>query len=163
MSDFWLSPMIPTEQDAIDIPGWRTKLRTALFDSRLHASDLTGKSLYAAQMHEGIWTRAEAPSSIKWSWMLHSSINCFLLNESEHIPQPPIRTYCYWLSIGWYTKRVVDEWLNSLPFKVAPPRPWRGTHGRMVVATIAQHYQTTSIWRDRFFDPRVQKEIDCEG
>lgn len=163
MTEFWLSPLIPSIENAGDIKGYRVFLRQSIFDSRLHASDISGRTLYAAQLHEGLISRAQLPSSIRWSWQLFSSINCFLLNESEHIPQPPLRTECYWISVSWYTKRVVDDWINSLPFKVAPAKPWRGSHGYRVIQAIASHYPVTKAWRDRFFDPRVIKEIDCEG
>lgn len=146
-----------------DVPKWRSYLRQLLYDRHAGASTLTGRTLHGFDLHESCFPRSVVPVSVSWNWMLFSSVNSCILRPDEHIPQPPTRIESFWLAVGWHSKRVVDEWIISLPFKVPPPTPWRGTSGYRVISYISLNYPVTKLWKQRFFDPRVKHEVNCEG
>jgi hypothetical protein len=105
-----------------NISKWRELLKEELLKKRKFKSDLSGQELYECHMHEGILTRANVPSCIKWSWMIFHEYNSFLLLPNEHIPNPPSREWCIERSFSLYGKDNVLEWYYSLPFKSFPFR-----------------------------------------
>lgn len=108
---------------------WRQTLRARLFEQRKGRSDLSGEPLTSGfHMHEGIFSRAYVPSSVRWNHLIFSGVNCFLLKPDEHIPDPPDRVLCYWIACKHYGQEYVDRWIDSLPFKVRPSTPWVGTN-----------------------------------
>ena len=85
-------------------------------------SDLSGKSLdYGFDMHEALFQRRWLPK--KHQWVLMCEYNVLLLRRDEHIPSPPTRTESYQILCKIYTQAVIDEWVESLPFKVPPDLP----------------------------------------
>lgn len=145
-----------------DVPRWRTELRRKLYDARKAHSDLTGTPLWRGSgfhVHEGLFPRRYVPKGIDWHWMLFSSVNCFLLTPTEHSPRPPDRAECYWLSVCWHGKDAVDQWIDSLPWKVAPDMPWRGTSGVNVIQRIRQRYKPSEQWYRRVMRPAAVLEL----
>ena len=93
--------------------------------------------------------------------MIFHEINCFLLLEDEHIPHPPSRTECYWMAIARYGKVAVDNWIESLPWKVPLEKPWAGTKG---IDVIEELYESRRIVKEQidYFRNKLSK-ITCEG
>jgi hypothetical protein len=144
-----------------DIIEWRKHLRVNLVHRRQWRSDLSGVHLdYTFQIHEGIIERAKLPKSVSWHYMIFHEYNCFLLTPEEHIPQPPSRTLCYWLAVVRYGKRPIDQWIDSLPWKVSPDRPWAGSVGRQEIVNAILHYDIPDSWATHLLSSR---EIDCEA
>lgn len=133
-----------------------------LFDQRKGRSDLTQISLGSGfEMHEGIFTRAHVPRSVRWYHLLFGGPNCFLLTPEEHRPDPPDRVVCYWLSVARYGKQAVDFWVDSLPFKSTPSKPWNGTSGHEVAQSIMAQYNTFAVL-NYFSNPVVAKRLNGE-
>lgn len=125
---------------------WRSHLREKLFKDRYGRSDLSQRGLRGSfDVHEGIFQRRWVGKQ-DWQEFLFSGVNCFLLRMDEHIPEPPTRTECYWISVARYGKDTVDEWIDSLPFKVRPSTPWAGTHGIEVLNAIRDSRIVGELW-----------------
>lgn len=135
------------------IRGWRRFLKEHLLADRDYVSDLTGRRFSflreEPQMHEGLITRAVVPSSVEWHPFIFHPINCFLLFESEHIPEPPSRALCYWLAVIRYGKEEVDAWVDSLPWKVPPDRAWAVVRGADVLKNELPWHLLTAEWKQR--------------
>lgn len=91
--------------------------------------------------------------------MIFSSVNCFMLLREEHYPQPPSREICYWLAVATHGKAEVDAWVDSLPFKVAPDKPWRNSSGIDAVNYIRRTRRVDSLWEKRMSHPKVLAEL----
>ena len=134
-----------------DIRSWRSMLRNQLATRRDYRSDISGARFKPADrvhLHEGMFTRAQIPRGIDWHYMIFHEYNCFLLHEKEHIPLPPNRIQCYWLSVCRHGQPVVDDWIDNLPWKVRPDTPWAGTDGREIVLDILRNSMETTwdLW-----------------
>lgn len=144
-----------------DVFRWRTFLRARLFDVRKGRSDLTLRSVSRGfDVHEGLIPRRLIPHSVSWQWMIFSSINCMMLLSEEHYPLPPSRIEAYWLSCVRHGKEVVDNWVDSLPWKVPLEKPWRRTHGWAVVQAMKNKYPVTSEWETFYLSPRAAVELN---
>lgn len=99
---------------------WREILKRHLLHKRHWKSDWSGSYLTTCHMHEGILTRANVPKSVPFFWMIYHEYNCFLLLDTEHIPEPPSREWCIQNSFERYGKENVCNWYYSIPFKVRP-------------------------------------------
>lgn len=138
-----------------EVSRWRRHLRDSLAEIRGYSSDLSGVYLHGAfDVHEGIIPRAVVNKGVDWHWMIFHEINCFLLLQDEHIPNPPSRTECYWMAVARYTKPIVDAWIVTLPWKVPLERPWAGTNGVEIIEHLyAEHRMTTkqiAYFRSRY-------------
>lgn len=138
------------------ITDWRMKLRKNLFVKRGARSDLTQRSLRDGRfdMHEGCFSRRWVGKEKQG--LLFAGPNVFLLLPEEHIPHPPDRATCYWLSVVRYTQPVVDAWIESLPYKSFRDYPWAATDGIEVLARIPDTYVVDSSW-DAWFKTAVRK------
>lgn len=140
---------------------WRIALRKRLHVKRNAVSDLTRLPiLNGFDLHEGLFQRHWVPKD-HWQHFLFSGPNVFLLRREEHIPNPPSREICYWLSVCRYSSYMVNQWINSLPWKVPPDQPWRGTHGLSIIAEIPEHYRVHRDWYKWFESSK--KLLDCEA
>lgn len=128
-----------------DVRQWRIALRERLYKDRWY-SDLTKRPIHEGfAMHEGLFQRRWV-SKESWQEYLFAGPNCFLILDSEHIPHPPDRTICYWLSVCRYGQDTVNRWIDSLPWKVPPDRPWAGTHGITVIQEIPHKWRVGNTW-----------------
>lgn len=145
---------------AKDISRWRSFLRSRLYDLRKGRSDLT---LHDAgqgfDIHESLIPRRLIPRSINWHWMIYNSINCMILLRDEHIPYPPSRTEAYWLACVRHGKEAVDTWLDGLPWKVKMEKPWRKTHGVVVLKSMRSRYTVSEDWDAFYLSPRAMVEL----
>lgn len=136
-----------------DIHSWRRFLKERLLAERDYVSDLTGRRFSLTreepQMHEGCITRAVVPGSVSWNYMIFHPYNCFLLFESEHIPEPPSRSLCYWLSVIRYGKEDVDAWIESLPWKAPPDKAWAVGRGIDILRDELPWGFMTVEWKQR--------------
>lgn len=132
-----------------DVRQWRIALREKLYKERLF-SDLTQRPIHQGfAMHEGLYSRRWVGKA-DWQGLLFAGPNCFLILDSEHIPHPPSREICYWLSVCRYGQDKVNRWIDSLPWKVAPDRPWAGTHGIAIIQQIQHRWTISSTWAKWF-------------
>lgn len=139
---------------------WRAHLRENLYKQRQGRSDLTQQSLrYGFEMHEGLFSRAYVPKA-HWQQFLFAGPNVFLLSNLEHQPQPPDRTTCFWLSVARYGLLHVQKWIESLPFKSDPGRPWQGTIGIEVLARIPDCWPVADTWYLWFASIRANIEME---
>ena len=99
---------------------WRQQLKAELYTKRNGLSDLSGIPLLTCHMHEGIISRAVVPKSVRWHFLIYHEFNCYLLNQEEHIPNPPPRSWAINLSYERYGRDAVREWFYGLPWKVVP-------------------------------------------
>lgn len=137
-----------------DVRQWRIALREKLYKQRLF-SDLTQRPIHEGfAMHEGIFSRRWVGKQ-DWQGLLFSGPNCFLILDSEHIPEPPDRTICYWLSVIRYGQANVDRWIDSLPWKVKPDKPWRGTHGLTVIEEVQHKWRVSEKWLQWFEKSKI--------
>lgn len=144
-----------------DVRQWRIDLRKKLYEERGKRSDLTQRPLiHSFDMHEGIFERRWVAKN-QWQDILFAGVNCFLLPYNEHIPQPPPRTVCYWLSVANYGYENVERWIASLEFKVRPSTPWRGTKGVDVLGSIPDYRSVDKTW-ERWFEA-IKKKVDIEA
>lgn len=144
-----------------DVRQWRIDLRERLYYARGRRSDLTQKPLIGGfALHEGIFERRWVPKN-HWQHILFSGINCFLIPDEEHIPDPPDRVTCFWLSVIRYGRPAVDKWVNSLQFKIRPSTPWVGTRGTAILEQIPNFYSVDKTWW-AWFDS-IRKKVDFEA
>lgn len=144
-----------------DVRQWRIDLRKKLYEERGKRSDLTRKPLIGGfAMHEGIFERRWV-SANQWQHILFSGINCFLIPDDEHIPDPPDRTTCYWLAVVRYGQENVDRWISSLKFKVRPSTPWRGTNGAAILEQIPNFYSIDKSWWNWY--ESIRQKVDYEA
>lgn len=141
---------------------WRRLLRAQVYADRGMRSDLTQRPLVRAfDLHEGCHSRRWVGKKNELQYLLFSGPNVFILLPSEHIPQPPSPTTCYWLSCVRYGKVRVDFWLDSLPWKVPAERMWSGSYGLETIARIPENYQVDRSWYVWF--EKNKKRLDCEA
>lgn len=140
---------------------WRRLLRAQVYADRGMRSDLSHRPLTQAfDLHEGCFSRRWVGKKNELQYLLFSGPNVFILLPSEHIPQPPSSTICYWLSVCRYGKSFVDRWLDSLPWKVPAERMWSGSYGLEVIARIPENWQVDKSWY-RWFETK-KKVLDRE-
>lgn len=140
---------------------WRRYLRMTLFEDRKGLSDLSFTSLGTGfDMHEGLFPRSVIPASVSWHHLIYAGPNCFLLKREEHIPNPPNRTTCYWIAVARYGMELVNEWIDSLPFKVSPPTPWKGSHGLAVIKGIAEEKVVSKEFVSYYNQKHIIDRID---
>lgn len=144
-----------------DVRQWRIDLREKLYYARGRRSDLTQVPLIGGfAMHEGIFERRWVPKD-HWQHILFAGPNVFLIPDSEHIPDPPDRTTCYWLSVARYGKTKVDHWIESLQFKVPPSTPWKGTNGIDVLLDIPRLHRVDKQWDSWFSDIKMKVNFEA--
>lgn len=140
---------------------WRIHLREKLFKDRRGRSDLTRLPMpYSFDMHEALFSRRWVGKQ-DWQVLLFAGPNIMLIRMEEHIPQPPSREVAYWNSVLLYGKETVDRWIASLPFKVTPSMPWRGTNGLEIMANVAG-----SVRVDKMFATQIENNkhrLDCDA
>lgn len=140
---------------------WRLHLRKKLWTARGSVSDLTKRPcIWGFDLHEGLFSRKYVPKTA-WQALLFAGPNCFILSPDEHIPEPPDRVTCYWLSVIRYGKARVDQWIGSLPFKSGQSFPWKGTNCLDIISQIPEERKVASSWFVWFNN--VQKHFDIEG
>lgn len=140
---------------------WRIKLREQIYMDRKCRSDLTQMPLrYGFECHEGMFQRRWVGKQ-NWQELLFAGVNCFILLPNEHSPNPPDRTTCYWLAVARYGMESVERWIDSLPWKVPPDRPWRGSCGAEVISRIQDRWQVSREWYVWF--NKVYPKINMEA
>ena len=126
---------------------WRQRLRFKLIRRFLGRSPLTQQSLETGyELHESIFPRRYIPSTVDWHWMIHSGPNSMLLPPEEHRPDPPDRVLGYWIACIYFRREIVDQWIDSLPFKVRPDTPWAGTDPEEELSRIPEKYKVDKTW-----------------
>lgn len=144
-----------------DISRWRSFLRSRLYDLRKGRSDLTFRNAGGGfDIHESLIPRRLIPRSISWHWMIFNSINCMILLPQEHIPFPPSRTESYWMACVRHGKEVVDAWIDGLPWKVPPDKPWRKTHGEVIIRAMQNKYPVTDEWLSFYLSSAAHIELN---
>lgn len=136
----------------------REALRKFLFIERQERSDLTQRTLTHFDMHEGIFPRRYV-NTAKQSLLFHP-YNCFLLLREEHIPEPPSRALCFWLSVARYGLDHINRWIDFLPFKTKD-FPWKGTNGYDLLSDIPNHYRVSDS-RFNLWLMSIARKVDFE-
>jgi hypothetical protein len=144
-----------------DVRQWRIALRKKLYTQRLF-SDLTLRPIHEGfAMHEGLFSRRWVGKQ-SWQELIMAGPNCFLILDSEHIPESPNRTICYWLSVCRYGQNTVDRWIASLPWKAAPDKPWRGSHGLTIIQEVPNKWRVSPNWIQWFENNKLKLDKEAE-
>lgn len=144
------------------VDDWRRKLRAQIYADRGMRSDLSQRLLIQAfDLHEGMHSRRWVGKKNQLQHVLFAGPNVFILLPSEHVPQPPSSTICYWLSVCRYGKDSVDFWLDSLPWKVPAERMWSGSYGLETIARVPENWQVDKSWYGWF--EKNKRKLDCEA
>ena len=69
-----------------------------------------------------------------------------ILSSDEHRPDPPDRVLGYWLAVAYYGRQETDQWIEELPFKSPPDRPWKGTNMIEELARIPNEFNIHRDW-----------------
>lgn len=131
----------------LDLSAWKRHLRLRLYTIHRGRSTLTLQPLVRGfEVHESIFPRRYVPKSVSWQWRIFSGVNSMVLLPGEHRPDPPDRVLGYWLAVVYYGKDKTDQWIDDLPFKVRPDKPWLYTDLIETLYRIPSEFQVHRDW-----------------